>query len=46
MVEQFSWQAVPVQAYPVIQTQELIETVPLVLLMLEQFRTQSDPDQV
>jgi len=45
MVEQFSWQAVPVQAYPVIHTQEVKLNVPLVLAMFEQFSWQAVPVQ-
>jgi hypothetical protein len=46
MIEQLSWQAVPVQAYPVTHTQELMPVVPTVLLMPEQLRTQRLPFQM
>jgi hypothetical protein len=47
MIEQLSWQAVPVQAYPVTHTQELTAVVPAtVLLMPEQLRIQRLPFQM
>jgi hypothetical protein len=45
MVEQLSWQAVPVQTYPPMQVQEVRPAIPLVLTMVEQFSWQADPVQ-